>query len=142
MLAVILAIAAAFLIYTGDYYHADTIANTALISNSSVTVSKLGDDLVFTPAGGASGGLIFYPGGKVEYTAYAPLMHRIAEQGIQCVLVKMPFNLAVLDISAAGGMAESQRSSRRSAAGISADTPSEGPWRQATPPGIPGSFPG
>ena len=105
MLAVILAIAAAFLIYTGDYYHADTIANTALISSSSVTVSKLGDDLVFTPAGGASDGLIFYPGGKVEYTAYAPLMHRIAEQGIQCVLVKIPFNLAVLDISAAGGIA-------------------------------------
>lgn len=105
VLAVILAIAAAFLIYTGDYYHADTIANTALISSSSVTVSKLGDDLVFTPAGGASAGLIFYPGGKVEYTAYAPLMHRIAEQGIQCVLVKMPFNLAVLDISAADGIA-------------------------------------
>lgn len=32
-------------------------------------------------------------------------MHRIAEQGIQCVLVKMPFNLAVLDISAADGIA-------------------------------------
>ena len=37
-------------------------------------------------------GFIFYPGGKVEYTAYAPLM---------CVLLKMPLNLAVLDVNAA-----------------------------------------
>ena len=50
-------------------------------------------------------GLIFYPGGKVEYTAYAPLMRACAEKGILCVLVKMPCNLAVLDMNAADGIA-------------------------------------
>jgi len=48
--------------------------------------------------------LIFYPGGKVEYTAYVPLMQACAEKGILCVLVEMPFNLAVFDINAADGI--------------------------------------
>ena len=48
--------------------------------------------------------MIFYPGGKVEYTAYVPLMQACAEKGILCVLVEMPFNLAVLDVNAADGI--------------------------------------
>lgn len=99
-LSVIL-LAAAFFIYTADYYRADDTANAALISDSRVTVERRGDDLMFLPSEPPSAGLIFYPGGKVEYTAYAPLMRELAEQGIQCVLVKMPFNLAVLDVNAA-----------------------------------------
>ena len=51
-------------------------------------------------------GLIFYPGGKVENTAYAPLLHDLAEDGILCVLVKMPCNLAVLDMNAADSIPE------------------------------------
>ena len=39
--------------------------------------------------------LIFYPGAKVEETAYAPFLHRLAEGGIDVFLVKMPFHLAV-----------------------------------------------
>ncbi|MBQ3601265.1 MAG: alpha/beta hydrolase, partial [Lachnospiraceae bacterium] len=49
---------------------------------------------------------MFYPGGKVEYTAYLPLMNSLAEEGILCVLLKMPFNLAVLDMNAADGIQE------------------------------------
>ena len=54
----------------------------------------------------ASKGFIFYPGGKVEHTAYQPLMAACAQQGILCVLMEMPFNLAVLDINAADGIQE------------------------------------
>lgn len=49
-------------------------------------------------------GLIFYPGGKVEHTAYAPLLRACAEKGILCALVRMPGNLAVLDANAADGL--------------------------------------
>ena len=38
--------------------------------------------------------------------AYAPLLHDLAEDGILCVLVKMPCNLAVLDMNAADGIPE------------------------------------
>jgi dienelactone hydrolase len=49
-------------------------------------------------------GLIFYPGGKVEYTAYVPLMRALAARGVFCVLLEMPLNLAVLDMNAADGV--------------------------------------
>lgn len=61
---------------------------------------------MFEPQNEVECGIIFYPGGKVEYTAYAPLMQACAEEGILCVLTKMPCNLAVLDIKAAEGIPE------------------------------------
>lgn len=104
--AAILLVCAGFAVYVGDYYHADEAAVQAMAVAGEITVSKAdGNDLVFAPPN-PKAGLIFYPGGKVEYTAYAPLMRACAEKGILCVLVEMPFNLAVLDMNAADGIAE------------------------------------
>jgi dienelactone hydrolase len=50
--------------------------------------------------------LVFYPGGKVEETAYAPLLHRIVAEGTDVCLAKMPFHLAVLDKDAAKDIME------------------------------------
>jgi len=41
-------------------------------------------------------GIIFYPGGKVEETAYAPFLLELAENGYEVYLVKMPAKLAIL----------------------------------------------
>jgi pimeloyl-ACP methyl ester carboxylesterase len=58
--------------------------------------------LVFTPTDSQpTTGLIFYPGGHVDYRAYAPAARQIAEQGYLVVIVPMPLNLAVLDAGAA-----------------------------------------
>lgn len=108
--AVAVALVAALLVYASDYYHAGPAAQAALASDSRVTVWEVdGGDLVFRPAQDAEpadgAGLVFYPGGKVEYTAYAPLMRACAERGVTCVLVRMPLNLAVLDPNAADGVA-------------------------------------
>ncbi|MCY1151543.1 MAG: alpha/beta hydrolase [Sphaerochaetaceae bacterium] len=51
-------------------------------------------------------GLIFYPGGKVEDIAYLPLLNQISQSGITCILVKMPFNLAVFNLKAADDIYE------------------------------------
>ena len=105
-IAAILLVCAGFAIYVGDYYHADETAVQAMAIADDVAVGKAdGDAIVFAPPN-PKAGLIFYPGGKVEYTAYAPLMRSCAEKGILCVLVKMPCNLAVLDMNAANGIAE------------------------------------
>lgn len=40
-------------------------------------------------------GVILYPGGRVNYRAYAPIAHKLAAQGFLVALVPMPFNLAV-----------------------------------------------
>ena len=87
------------LLYVNDYAHASPEA-VAIAAQATVLER---DTLAFGPAD-ANTGLIFYPGGKVEYTAYAPLMQALADRGILCLLVKMPFNLAVLDTGAAEGL--------------------------------------
>lgn len=87
------------LLYVNDYAHASPEA--AAIAAKATVLER--ETLAFGPTN-ANTGLIFYPGGKVEYTAYAPLMQALADRGILCLLVKMPFNLAVLDTGAADGL--------------------------------------
>ena len=89
-------------IYLGDYYRADDEAIGAFLPQGTTWKEESDGTIVFEPEG-ATKGFIFYPGGKVEYTAYIPLMQACAEEGILCVLLKMPFNLAVLDVNAADG---------------------------------------
>ena len=92
--------------YVSDYYHADETALEAMAYlTDSVQVEQDGDVIWFVPED-PTAGLIFYPGGKVEHTAYAPLLRACAEQGILCALVRMPGNLAVLDANAADGLQE------------------------------------
>lgn len=91
--------------YVRDFYRADDAALAAMQSDNQVTVEQTDCAAVFMPQE-PSAGLIFYPGGKVEYTAYAPLMRELAEEGILCVLTEMPLNLAVLDVNAAEGIPE------------------------------------
>jgi hypothetical protein len=40
-------------------------------------------------------GFIFYPGGKVDEQAYAPVLHDIAAEGYLVINIPMPFDLAV-----------------------------------------------
>ena len=90
--------------YVSDYYHADETALEAMAYlTDSVQAEQDGDVIWFVPED-PTAGLIFYPGGKVEYTAYAPLLRACAENGILCALVRMPGNLAVLDANAADGL--------------------------------------
>ena len=90
-------------IYLSNYYSADNEAIGAFLPQGTTWTEDPNGRIIFEPKG-ATKGFIFYPGGKVEYTAYIPLMKACAEEGILCVLVEMPFNLAVLDINAADGI--------------------------------------
>ena len=89
-------------IYLESYYHADTESIEALFPAArGVSEQTLENgDMIFSTMH-AKVGLVFYPGGKVEQTAYIPLMRELASHGILCVLCKMPFRLAVLDVHAA-----------------------------------------
>lgn len=91
-----------FFLYVSDYYKADPSAVEALNEDLKENNAVVKDDLIIIPSKIKSdSALIFYPGGKVEATAYYPLLSKLAENGITCVLVKMPFHLAVFDSSAA-----------------------------------------
>lgn len=77
-------------------------AVAALQSTSNATVETVQGWTVFRPTNTtATTGLIFYPGGRVDYRVYAPLLRPIAEQGYLVVLVPMPLNLAVFGIEKA-----------------------------------------
>ena len=102
--ALVLIVAGAWF-YVNDYYHAEESALAALAPVEGVSVIQESDRVVFQPEM-PKAGLIFYPGGKVEFTAYAPLMQTLAKEGVLCVLLKMPANLAVLDMDAAEGIPE------------------------------------
>ena len=102
-LLVLALIIGAALIYVGDYYRADEGAVAVFGSEENITVSVIDGNVIFAPRN-ATRGFIFYPGGKVEHHAYEPLLAELAREGVLCVLVKMPFNLAVLDVNAADGI--------------------------------------
>ncbi len=106
IMAGILLILGAFLGYVSDYYQADSAALSAFeerLEGGFESYSLSDGTLVCAPQDPVSG-LIFYPGGKVAHDAYLPLMQALAKKGVLCVLVKMPFNLAVFDINAAKGL--------------------------------------
>lgn len=46
-------------------------------------------------------GIIFYPGGHVDYTAYAPFAYRLAEKGITTVILNVPLSFAIFDVDSA-----------------------------------------
>ncbi len=96
-------VVAACAIYLGNYYKADEKAIEVFMPQGSTWKEEANGNITFEPKG-ATKGLIFYPGGKVEHRAYIPLMQACAEKGILCVIVEMPFNLAVFDVNAADGI--------------------------------------
>lgn len=109
-LCMIIVISGGFGLFVSNGYKAENelfIDNTVIVNTETgVTISRLSDgNIVFAPEK-ARAGLIFYPGGNVEYSAYAPLLEKLSNKGILCVLIKMPFNLAVFDSNAADGIKE------------------------------------
>ena len=84
-------------------YPARNFALSALESTDRVIITQ--DKLIaFTPVEKTETGLIFYPGGLVEPTAYAPVLRKIAEKGVLVVITPMPSNLAILNTGAANAV--------------------------------------
>lgn len=100
LLVILAVIVCGSVVYVEQYYHADAAAEEALVSDGSVSVERTGYGWYFDGPGEESA-LVFYPGGKVEETAYAPLLHELATEGVDACLVKVPFRLAFLGIGKA-----------------------------------------
>ena len=91
-------------VYVSNYYEADLNAIESFMPNMTIEIYK--NDYISIGNSNSEIGFVFYPGGKVEYTSYLPLMRALAEKGIFCILYDMPFNLAVLGINSADGISE------------------------------------
>ena len=105
----------AVLLYVNDYYKATETAKKAILGNETVTVEETDNYYLFSknPAisyvgPGDGKGIIFYPGGKVDEKAYAPLLLELAEQDYDVYLVKMPAKLAIFGMNAAEDIMEQE----------------------------------
>ena len=94
---------AAFFWYVSDYYPADETA-LALLEEPFVEVRE--SCILLSPDTPTDTALIFYPGAKVEETAYLPLLEQLRQEGLACILVPMPFHMAIFDTDAALGIME------------------------------------
>ena len=65
--------------YFSDYYRADATALGALESGGGVTVEETEYGWRFDGPSTTTA-LVFYPGAKVEASAYAPLLHLLAQE--------------------------------------------------------------
>ncbi len=96
---VIVLLTTVFFIYVSDYYRADDTAVAVMNQGDGFKVE--GNLTILTPDTPSDTALIFYPGAKVEHTSYLPILEKLRQNGITTVLVKMPFNMAIFDVSAA-----------------------------------------
>ncbi len=90
-------------------YHANEVAMEAIeesAASDGVEVRELGTTAVAFVPQNPQAGLVFYPGARVQPESYAPLLRRCAREGVLCVLLKPPFNLAILGVSLADGIKE------------------------------------
>jgi hypothetical protein len=77
-------------------------ALSMLRSDSTVQVVQDSETIVFKPAGSQpSSGFILYPGARVDFRSYAPLLRLIASRGYLAVGVRSPMNLPILSPDAA-----------------------------------------
>jgi hypothetical protein len=86
-------------------YSAGRVALSATVSSSKVNISKE-KWIVFEPVQATETGLIFYPGGLVDPIAYAPILRKIAQNGVLVIITPMPLNLAIFNTSVANDVIE------------------------------------
>ncbi len=94
----------AWVTYANDYYRATDTAKKAMLGNAKIEVVEEDGYYLFTANAEDTDmdkGIVFYPGGKVDEKAYAPMLLELAEQGYEVYLVKMPAKLAIFGMNAA-----------------------------------------
>ena len=99
LLAILVLIAGGFFWYVSDYYRAEDVALEMLSAGDNIEVR---DNLtILSPSYPTDTAIIFYPGAKVEAAAYLLLLDQLRQTGLTCILVEMPFHLAIFDVNAA-----------------------------------------
>jgi len=83
-----------FLAWQFYSFQARGVDKELLQTGKTIKVEQSSDFYLFTPVQKFTDVFIFYPGALVDPKAYVPLCRKIADNGIQVYLVKMPWRLA------------------------------------------------
>jgi pimeloyl-ACP methyl ester carboxylesterase len=107
VLVLVLIVVVGFVVWASNAAGPGEQALQALQSGDGITVDAWEGGYTFRPQGQQpSTGLIFYPGGRVDFRSYAPALRQVAAAGFEVVLVKVPLNLAVFNSGAAAAAAD------------------------------------
>ena len=99
VLLILTILAGAFFWYVSDYYRSEAVALAVMGQDSGI--SQQDGLTILSPSYPTDTAIIFYPGAKVEAEAYLPLLDQIRQAGVTCMLVHMPFRMAIFDADAA-----------------------------------------
>lgn len=93
----------AFLVWAWTPTGPDEASLAAAVADERVEGTEQDGTWTLRPAdGAATTGIVFYPGARVEPSAYVPnWVPIVAESGVEVVIPRMPLNLAVFDRSRA-----------------------------------------
>ena len=97
----IIGIVIGLIVFFSKYNKADKSSIEEYVKEQNVQRVQFKDNILLFSGSENKSALIFYPGSNIEYNAYEPLMAACAKRGIMSILVKMPFNAAILNINAA-----------------------------------------
>ena len=101
-LTILIVIIIGFVIWAANPAQPEDLAINSLNPNQNVQYQDKNNWLVFQPRDSdTKTGLVLYPGGRVDYRAYAPAARQIAEEGFTVIVVPMPLNFAFLGIERA-----------------------------------------
>lgn len=95
-------------INSGKGYQAQESAFDSIKSDDIVSVENI-DEGYFFDGPGTDEAFIFYPGAKVQPEAYAPMLHKLAQEGVDCFLVVMPYDMAMFGINIADNIVDSYK---------------------------------
>lgn len=77
-------------------------ALSMLQSDSEVRIKQEADLIAFEPTGSQpSSGFILYPGARVDFRSYSPLLREIAARGHLVIMLRSPLNLAFFNANGA-----------------------------------------
>ena len=85
------------LTYFNIHYKASSEVNEYLKDDSEVKVTENKDYYLFDNVNNNDKAIIFYGGAKVEEKSYAPMLNKLAHEGIDVYIAKMPFCFALFN---------------------------------------------
>ena len=98
LLTVLVLMAGGFFWYVSDHYRAEDAALEVLASGDHLEVR---DDLtILSLSYPTDTAIIFYPG-QGGGRRLSALLNQLRQTGLTCILVEMPFHLAIFDVNAA-----------------------------------------
>jgi len=83
------------------YYHATSEVKEYLVDKDKVKVTSEINYYLFDNVENSDKALIFYGGAKVEEKSYAPMLNKIAQNGIDVYLIKMPLRFPLFSATKA-----------------------------------------